>query len=153
MNNQQSYYETMYILRPDIAEDEVTNHIDKYNKLLEEFGGTILDSQMRGKRRLAYQISKHREGIYVQLSHQGDGQHIFKIERAMRLSEDVIRYMTVKQEGSLPTPRPSNKSAAQSENKDNQEINVESKEKQPVRSADTSTSEKEDNEIKENTES
>ena len=72
MNNQQSYYETMYILRPDIAEDEVTNHIDKYNKLLEEFGGTILDSQMRGKRRLAYQIAKHREGIYVQLSHQGD---------------------------------------------------------------------------------
>ena len=63
MNDQQFYYETMYILRPDIAEDEVTNHIDKYNKLLEEFGGTILDSQMRGKRRLAYQISKHREGI------------------------------------------------------------------------------------------
>ncbi len=153
MNNQQSYYETMYILRPDIAEDEVTNHIDKYNKLLEEFGGTILDSQMRGKRRLAYQISKHREGIYVQLSHQGDGQHIFKIERAMRLSEDVIRYMTVKQEGSLPTPRPSNKSTAQSENKDNPETNLESKEKQPVTSADTSTSEKEDNEIKENKES
>ena len=43
MNDQQSYYETMYILRPDIAEDAVTNHIDKYNKLLEEFGGTILD--------------------------------------------------------------------------------------------------------------
>ena len=83
MNDQQSYYETMYILRPDIAEDEVTNHIDKYNKLLEEFGGTVLDSQMRGKRRLAYQIAKHREGIYVQLSHQGDGQHIFKIEKAM----------------------------------------------------------------------
>ena len=50
---------------------------------------------MRGKRRLAYQISKHREGIYVQLSHQGDGQHIFKFEKAMRLSEDVIRYLTV----------------------------------------------------------
>jgi len=109
MNDQQSYYETMYILRPDIAEDKVTNHIDKYNKLLEEFGGTILDSQMRGKRRLAYQIAKHREGIYVQLSHQGDGQHIFKIEKAMRLSEDVIRYMTVKQEGPLPTSRPSTK--------------------------------------------
>ena len=72
MNDQQSYYETMYILRPDIAEDEVTSHIDKYNKLLKDFGGTILDSQMRGKRRLAYQIAKHREGIYVQLSHQGD---------------------------------------------------------------------------------
>ena len=119
MNDQQSYYETMYILRPDIAEDEVTNHIDKYNKLLEEFGGTILDSQMRGKRRLAYQITKHREGIYVQLSHQGDGQHIFKIEKAMRLSEDVIRYMTVKQEGPLPTPRPSNKSSNKEEKENN----------------------------------
>ena len=117
MNDQQSYYETMYILRPDIAEDEVTNHIDKYNKLLEEFGGTILDSQMRGKRRLAYQIAKNREGIYVQLSHQGDGQHIFKIEKAMRLGEDVIRYLTVKQEGPLPTPRVSNKTTNEAEKK------------------------------------
>ncbi|KGF92591.1 SSU ribosomal protein S6p [Prochlorococcus marinus str. MIT 9116] len=143
----------MYILRPDIAEDEVTNHIDKYNKLLEEFGGTILDSQMRGKRRLAYQIAKHREGIYVQLSHQGDGQHIFKIEKAMRLSEDVIRYMTVKQEGPLPTPRPSTKSSAQAEDKDNPETKVEPTEKQTVSSADSSTSEKADTEIKENTKS
>ncbi|WP_288250201.1 30S ribosomal protein S6 [uncultured Prochlorococcus sp.] len=153
MNAQQSYYETMYILRPDIAEDEVTNHIDKYNKLLEEFGGNILDSQMRGKRRLAYQIAKHREGIYVQLSHQGDGQHIFKIEKAMRLSEDVIRYMTVKQEGPLPTPRPSNKSTSQSEEKDNTDAKVDSKEKQPVASEDTSTLGKDDIEKPENTES
>ena len=153
MNDQQSYYETMYILRPDIAEDEVTNHIDKYNKLLEEFGGTILDSQMRGKRRLAYPIAKHREGIYVQLSHQGDGQHIFKIEKAMRLSDDVIRYMTVKQEGPLPTPRPSNKGTSQAENKDNTDVKVESKEKQPVASADTSTSKKDDSETKDNAES
>ena len=154
MNDQQSYYETMYILRPDIAEDEVTNHIDKYNKLLEEFGGTILDSQMRGKRRLAYQIGKNREGIYVQLSHQGDGQHIFKIEKAMRLSEDVIRYMTVKQEGPLPTPRPhSAKSSAQADDKNNEETKVESKEKQSVTNSNTSTSEKDDTETKENVES
>ena len=153
MNDQQSYYETMYILRPDIAEDEVTNHIDKYNKLLEEFGGTILDSQMRGKRRLAYQIAKHREGIYVQLSHQGDGQHIFKIEKAMRLGEDVIRYMTVKQEGPLPTPRPSSKTSTQADNKENPETKVESKEKQPAVSAEASTSGKDDTEIKKNAES
>ena len=154
MNDQQSYYETMYILRPDIAEDEVTNHIDKYNKLLEEFGGTILDSQMRGKRRLAYQIAKHREGIYVQLSHQGDGQHIFKIEKAMRLSEDVIRYMTVKQDGPLPTPRPSSKSASTSEKKDDSpDAEVDSKEKQPIASGETSSSGKDDAETKENAES
>ena len=153
MNDQHSYYETMYILRPDIAEDEVTNHIEKYNKLLEEFGGTILDSQMRGKRRLAYQIAKHREGIYVQLSHQGDGQHIFKIEKAMRLSEDVIRYMTVKQEGPLPTPRPSTKISTKANDKENPEAKSESKEEQPVVSANTSTSGKNDTESKENAES
>ena len=153
MNDQQSYYETMYILRPDIAEDEVTNHMDNYNKLLKEFGGTILDSQMRGKRRLAYPISKHREGIYVQLSHQGDGQHIFKIEKAMRLSEDVIRYMTVKQEGPLPAPRPSNKSSTQKDEKDNPETKVESKEKKSSESADNSTLEKTNTENKENAES
>ena len=152
MNEQQSYYETMYILRPDIAEDEVSNHIEKYNKLLKEFGGTILDSQMRGKRRLAYQIAKHREGIYVQLSHQGDGQHIFKIEKAMRLSEDVIRYMTVKQEGPLPTPRPSTKSSTQTDDKENPETKIESKEKQSIVSADTSTAEKDITETKENAE-
>ena len=148
MSDQQTYYETMYILRPDIAEDEVNNHIEKYNKLLEEYGGTILDSQMRGKRRLAYQISKHREGIYVQLSHQGDGQHVSKIEKSMRLSEDVIRYMTVKQEGPLPTPRPSNKVSTQSNDKENPETKDESKEKQPVVSANTATSEKDDTETK-----
>ena len=153
MNDQQSYYETMYILRPDIAEDEVTNHIDKYNKLLEEFGGTILDSQMRGKRRLAYSIAKHREGIYVQLSHQGDGQHIFKIEKAMRLSEDVIRYMTVKQEGPLPTPRPSNTSSSKSDNKDKPPTNNESKEKQPATVSDASTTVKDDTETKDKAES
>ena len=153
MNKEQFYYETMYILRPDIAEDEVTNHIEKYNKLLEEFGGTILDSQMRGKRRLAYQIAKHREGIYVQLSHQGDGQHIFKIEKAMRLSEDVIRYMTVKQDGPLPTPRPSTKGSTEVDDKENPETKVESKEKQSVASPDSSTSGKDNTETKENTES
>ena len=110
----------MYILRPDIAEEEVNKHIEKYNKLLEEMGGKILDSQMRGKRRLAYTIAKNREGIYVQLSHQGDGQHIEKIEKAMRLSEDVIRYMTIKQEGPLPTPKPKIKASETPNNQENE---------------------------------
>jgi small subunit ribosomal protein S6 len=60
---------------------------------------------MRGKRRLAYPIAKHREGIYVQLNHNGDGQQVAALERAMRLSEDVIRYLTVKQDGPMPPPR------------------------------------------------
>ena len=126
MKNQEIFYETMYILRPDIAEEEVNKHIEKYNKLLEDMGGKILDSQMRGKRRLAYPISKNREGIYVQLSHQGDGQHIEKIEKAMRLSEDVIRYMTIKQEGPLPTPKPKIKPSDTTNNQEKEKSKDES---------------------------
>ena len=99
------YYETMYILRPDIPEEEVESHLTKYRDMLVETGADVLDNQMRGKRRLAYPINKHKEGIYVQLSHNGDGQHVEVLEKAMRLSEDVIRYLTVKQEGPLPAPR------------------------------------------------
>lgn len=101
----QPYYETMYILRPDIPEEEVDSHISKYRDLVSEAGGEVLDTQMRGKRRLAYSIGKHREGIYVQLNHNGDGQQVGPLERAMRLSEDVIRYLTVKQTGPMPPPR------------------------------------------------
>ena len=107
--SEQPYYETMYILRPDIPEEEVDSHLKKYNEILEKSGAEVLDSQMRGKRRLAYPIAKHKEGIYVQLSHQGDGQQVVVLERAMRLSEDVIRYLTVKQNGPLPTPKSTSK--------------------------------------------
>ena len=105
----QPYYETMYILRPDIPEEEVDSHLKKYNEILEKSGTEVLDSQMRGKRRLAYPIAKHKEGIYVQLSHKGDGQQVAILERTMRLSEDVIRYLTVKQDGPLPTPKSTSK--------------------------------------------
>jgi small subunit ribosomal protein S6 len=83
----------------------VESHITKYRDLVSESGGEVLDCQMRGKRRLAYPIAKHREGIYVQLNHNGDGQQVAPLERAMRLSEDVIRYLTVKQDGPMPAPR------------------------------------------------
>ena len=103
------YYETMYILRPDIPEEEVDSHLKKYSEILEKSETEVLDSQMRGKRRLAYPIAKHKEGIYVQLSHKGNGQQVATLERAMRLSEDVIRYITVKQDGPLPTPKTTSK--------------------------------------------
>jgi small subunit ribosomal protein S6 len=101
----QPYYETMYILRPDIPEEDVETHVAKYRDIVVEAGADVLDTQMRGKRRLAYPIAKHREGIYVQLNHNGDGQQVLPLEKAMRLSEDVIRYLTVKQDGPMPPPR------------------------------------------------
>ncbi len=132
----QPYYETMYILRPDIPEEAVESHLTKYSDILVEAGGEVLDNQMRGKRRLAYPIAKHKEGIYVQLSHNGNGQQVGALEKAMRLSEDVIRYLTVKQDGPLPTPRvsPANETTSAKEEpkeaKENKEVkeNKENKE-------------------------
>ena len=129
------YYETMYILRPDIPEDEVDSHLKKYSEMLVESGTEVLDSQMRGKRRLAYPISKHKEGIYVQLSHNGNGQQVAVLERAMRLSEDVIRYLTVKQDGPLPTPKSTAKddddSKKETETDKKEEIKTEDKTESP----------------------
>lgn len=93
----QYMYETMYILRPDIGEETVDEEIAKYQGIVQEQGANILETQHRGKRRLAYEINKHREGIYIQMNYQGPGQVIAMLERAMRLSEYVIRYLTIKQ--------------------------------------------------------
>ena len=131
--SEQPYYETMYILRPDIPEEEVDSHLKKYSEILEKSHTEVLDSQMRGKRRLAYPISKHKEGIYVQLSHKGNGQQVAILEKAMRLSEDVIRYLTVKQEGPLPTPKSTSKE---------DEIENTETEKKELKSTETKTENK-----------
>ncbi len=93
----QYMYETMYILRPDIGEEAVDEEIAKYQGILQEQGANILETQHRGKRRLAYEIQKHREGIYIQMNYQAEGSVVAILERAMRLSERVIRYLTIKQ--------------------------------------------------------
>ncbi|MEM8543364.1 MAG: 30S ribosomal protein S6 [Cyanobacteria bacterium P01_H01_bin.119] len=90
-------YETMYILRPDLGDEAVDQVIGKYQDLLKERGGDVVETQHRGKRRLAYEIDRHREGIYIQMNYNAPGDAIAPMERAMRLSEDVIRYLTVKQ--------------------------------------------------------
>ncbi len=90
-------YETMYILRPDMNEEHVGQAIGKYQEILREHGAKILETQHRGKRRLAYPIQKFREGIYIQMNYRAPGAVIATMERAMRLSEEVIRFLTVKQ--------------------------------------------------------
>ncbi|WP_414565902.1 MULTISPECIES: 30S ribosomal protein S6 [unclassified Anabaena] len=91
-------YETIYILRPDLGDEQVEQAIAKYQNLLQEQGAENIEIQNRGKRRLAYEIKKHRDGIYVQMNYTGPGSAIAPMERAMRLSEEVIRYLTIKQD-------------------------------------------------------
>jgi small subunit ribosomal protein S6 len=95
-------YETMYILRPDMNDEMVTQAITKYQGILKENNAEILETQHRGKRRLAYAVGKHREGIYVQMNYRCEGHVIAVLERAMRLGEQVIRYLTIKQDVKPP---------------------------------------------------
>ena len=89
-------YEMMYILRPDLSEDQVGEAIARYQTYLNENGATEVEVQVKGKRRLAYPVGKYLDGIYVQMNYQGGGQAIAPLERMMRLSEDTIRYLTIK---------------------------------------------------------
>lgn len=92
-------YETMYILRPDLGEEQMDQAITKYQDLLKEQGVEEIDTQHRGKRRLAYEIQNFREGVYIQMNYHGQGHAIAKLEREMRISENVIRYLTLRHEG------------------------------------------------------
>ncbi len=94
----QTVYETMYILRPDLGDEQVEQSVNKYQNLLQEQGAENIEIQNRGKRRLAYEIARQRDGIYIQMNYTGPGAAIAPLERAMRLSEEVIRYLTIKQE-------------------------------------------------------
>ncbi|WP_199192005.1 30S ribosomal protein S6 [Chlorogloea sp. CCALA 695] len=88
----------MYILRPDLREEQIEQAVNKYQTFIQDQGAEQIEIQNRGKRRLAYEIGKQREGIYIQMNYQGPGTVIAPLERSMRLSEEVIRYLTIKQE-------------------------------------------------------
>lgn len=91
-----SSYELMYILRPDLTEDQVGESVNKYQSYLSDNGAENVEVQVRGKRRLAYPVGKYFDGIYVQMNYQADGSQNAPLERMMRLSEDAIRYLTIK---------------------------------------------------------
>jgi small subunit ribosomal protein S6 len=94
----QTVYETMYILRPDLSDEQVEVAVNKYQNLIKEQGAENIEIQNRGKRRLAYEIKRQRDGIYIQMNYTNAAKAIAPMERAMRLSEEVIRYLTIKQQ-------------------------------------------------------
>lgn len=88
-------YETMYIIRPDITEDQVSQEVNKYQDFLKERKVESLTIRNHGKKRLAYNIGKHQDGIYVQMNYRVDGEVIAPLQRQMRISENVIRFLTL----------------------------------------------------------
>jgi small subunit ribosomal protein S6 len=91
-------YETMYILRPDLPDQEADAAIAKYQDFLVQQESENITIQHRGRRRLAYDIKGHREGIYIQVNYTAIPKTIESLEKSMRLADDVIRYMTIKLE-------------------------------------------------------
>jgi small subunit ribosomal protein S6 len=89
-------YEMMFILRPDLTHEQVNKQLHKYRDLLKQNGAEKVSVDVWGKRRLAYQIQKFMDGIYILTHYTGDGSQVAIIERDMRLSETVIRYLTMK---------------------------------------------------------
>ena len=89
-------YELMYILRPDLGEEQVQEVSTKYKTMLQESGATDIQVQVRGKRHLAYPIQNFNDGIYIQVNYKADGSQIKTYERDMRLGESVIRYLTMR---------------------------------------------------------
>lgn len=108
-------YETMYILRPDLLDEQVNQAVEKYQTMLRDQGAQDLNVQLRGKHRLAYEINRQRDGIYVQMNYQANGHVVAPMERAMRLSEEVIRYLTIKLEDVSPKAQAEESSEAEAE--------------------------------------
>ncbi len=88
-------YETTFILEPGLDETKVNDEIGRASQWISDMGGEMLDVQRWGKRRLAYEIRKKRDGIYTMLLYQGPTSIVKEVERRMRLNESVMRVLTV----------------------------------------------------------
>jgi small subunit ribosomal protein S6 len=91
-------YELLYIIRPDLDEEATTALVDRLSGLVTSNGGDNLTVEKWGKRRLAYEIQDYKEGQYILMNFEGEGRTSQEIERVMKISDDVIRFLTVRKE-------------------------------------------------------
>jgi len=88
-------YELMFIVRPDMVEEELNKLISNLGSTVTTAGGTI-KSEVWGKRRLAYTVNRFNDGIFVLLIIEGAGATIHELERRLRVTEPVIKFLTVR---------------------------------------------------------
>lgn len=91
-------YEAMYILRPDLEEDQVKSNVEKYQSHIQNNGGEITNLEEIGSKRLAYEINDYRDGYYVLMNFKANHEINQEMERLMRISDDVIRYLVVRED-------------------------------------------------------
>ena len=91
-------YELVFIVKPDLPEGEMDAVIEQFTSAVSEGGGTVMKVEQWGKRRLAYRVKQHDEGYYVLLHYSTDANTSLarEIERRLRVSDPVIKYITIR---------------------------------------------------------
>ncbi len=92
----QRVYEVMFIVRPDIEEADVDKLIAGFEQTITNGGGTLKSTEKLGRRKLAYMVRKFNDGTYVLLTFEAEGSLVSEIERRLRVSEPVIKFITVR---------------------------------------------------------
>jgi small subunit ribosomal protein S6 len=90
------HYETTYILRPNLGEDQFTEIIERTNGIITDNGGAIISLDRWGMKRLAYEIKKEVQGYYVYVNYAGTSEAVAEIERLFRIDDRLLRYLTIK---------------------------------------------------------
>lgn len=97
-------YESMFVMRPTLEEEQIKALVEKFGRVITGYNGTVESAELWGKRRLAYEIDDLREGIYLLLRFTAGSDAIQELDRQYKLSEDVIRYLIVREQ--IPSKNP-----------------------------------------------
>ena len=89
-------YELMFIVRPDMVEEEQDKLISTLESAVSSSGGKVRSMERMGKRRLAYTVRRFHDGMYILLTVEGGGALIHELERRLRVTEPVIKFLTVR---------------------------------------------------------
>lgn len=93
---EQRVYEVIFIVEPSTPDEDLTRLTDTLQQIVTDQGGNVVRREVMGRRQLAYQIGRASEGIYVLFEIEGTGREIAELERRMRVSDQVLRYLTVR---------------------------------------------------------
>src|SRR5947208_9042530 len=88
-------YETTIIFDPGLEEARINEEVDRVSQSISQAGGEVVEVQRWGKRKLAYNIRKRRDGTYIHIKHKSPPELIGEMDRRFRLNEGVLRHLTV----------------------------------------------------------
>ncbi|MGA9061654.1 MAG: 30S ribosomal protein S6 [Terracidiphilus sp.] len=89
-------YEVMFIIRPDVEDEEADKLIAGFSSTVTAGGGVVKSVEKMGRRKLAYVVRKFAEGNYVLLTIEANGAVVLELERRLRVTEPVIKFITVR---------------------------------------------------------